>query len=222
MLSSAQKSDTDFPLKSYTIGEEIANGITHGVGTVLSIIGLILLVRLANEFGDVWWMVSFCIYGGSMILLYLTSTLYHSIQNPKVKYFFRILDHANIYLLIAGTYTPLLLVSLGGAWGWTMLILIWLIAIAGMSLTSLFMKRFQKFSVATYIFMGWIGIFVLYKLPEFMPITGLFWIGAGGLFYTIGVIFYVWKKLPYHHAIWHVFVLGGSACHYIAIFNYLT
>ncbi|RME46634.1 MAG: hypothetical protein D6796_08775 [Caldilineae bacterium] len=207
--------------KYYTLGEEIANGITHGIGTGLSIAGLTLLVALAALFGDVWRVVSFAIYGATLILAYLASTLYHSLQHPGAKRVFRVIDHASIYFLIAGTYTPFLLVSVRGAWGWTLLVLVWGLALVGAGLKIFFIHRFERLSVLAYILMGWLSVVVLKEVLFHMPLGGLILLAAGGVAYTGGVIFYAWQKLPYNHAIWHLFVLAGSICHYFAVFFYL-
>lgn len=207
--------------KKYTLGEEIANGITHGIGTALSVAGLTLLIALAALFGDVWQVVSFSIYGSSLIILYLASTLYHSVQNARVKQVLRKFDHISIYLLIAGTYTPFMLISLRGPWGWSLLGVIWALAIAGIVYKAFFINRFRKLSVALYVLMGWLCIVALHEMIVSIPTGGLIWLAIGGAFYTLGVIFYAWHKLPYNHAVWHLFVLGGSICHYFAIFFYL-
>ena len=205
----------------YTLGEEIANSITHGIGAGLSVAGLIVLVVLAVGHGDVWQIVSFSIYGSSLIILYLASTLYHSFQNPRVKRVFRIIDHASVHLLIAGTYTPFLLVSLRGAWGWTLLAIIWGLALLGIGFEALFIGRFRKISTLSYVLMGWLGVVALKQMLVSVPTGGLVWLAVGGVLYTVGVIFYVWRKLPYNHATWHLFVLAGSVCHYLAILLYL-
>jgi hemolysin III len=220
-MSHEQKPDTPKNPKLYSTGEEIANGITHGVGAGLSIAGLTLLVVLAAIYGDVWRVVSFSIYGGSMIILFLASTLYHSFQHPQAKRILRIIDHASIYLLIAGTYTPFLLVSMRGAWGWTLLVIVWGLALLGIGFQALFADRFRKLSLLTYILMGWLSVIILKEALVSIPIGGMLLVAIGGVVYTVGVIFYVWKKLPYSHAIWHVFVLGGSMCHYFAVLFYL-
>lgn len=213
--------DTFQNRKSYSLGEEIANGITHGVGAGLSIAGLTLLVVLAVLYGDVWRIVSFSIYGSTLIIMYLASTLYHSFQHPQAKRILRIIDHASIYLLIAGTYTPFLLVSMRGAWGWTLLVLVWGLALLGVGFKALFTHRFQKLSPMAYILMGWLSVIVLKEALVSIPTGGLLLVAIGGVIYTMGVIFYVWKKLPYNHAIWHVFVLAASTCHYFAVLLYL-
>lgn len=207
--------------KLYTLGEEIANSITHGIGAGLSVAGLIVLVVLATLYGDVWQIVSFSVYGSSLIVLYLVSTLYHSFQNPRVKRVFRIIDHASVRLLIAGTYTPFLLVSLRGAWGWTLLAIIWGLALLGMGFEAFLIGRFQRISTLSYVLMGWLGVVAVKQMLVSIPTGGLVWLAVGGVLYTVGVVFYAWRKLPYNHATWHLFVLAGSVCHYLAILLYL-
>jgi len=207
--------------KSYSLGEEIANSITHGVGAGLSVAGLTLLVVLAVLYGDGRRIVSFSIYGSTLIIMYLASTLYHSFQHPRVKQVFRIIDHASIYLLIAGTYTPFLLVGMRGNWGWTLLVVIWGLALLGIGFKALFTHRFQKLSTLAYVLMGWLCVIASREALNSIPTGALIWLAIGGVVYTVGVVFYAWKKLPYNHAIWHLFVLGGSACHYFAILLYL-
>jgi len=182
---------------------------------------LTLLVVLSVLYGDVWRIISFSIYGSTLILLYLASTLYHSFQHPRVKRIFRMIDHASVYLLIAGTYTPFLLVSLRGAWGWTLLVVIWGLALLGISFETLFIDRFRRLSTLAYVLMGWLGVIAAKEMLAIIPAGGLVLLAVGGVTYTAGVIFYVWRKLPYHHAIWHLFVIGGSICHYFAILLYL-
>lgn len=207
--------------KLYTLGEEIANAITHGIGTGLSIAGLTILVVLATLRADMWHIVSFSIYGATLIILYLSSTLYHSFQNVRVKQVFRVFDHASIYLLIAGTYTPFLLVTLRNRLGWILLGVIWALAAVGVVFKALFIRRFQKLTVAGYVAMGWLCVVAWRQMAAHIPTGGLVLLVAGGLCYTLGVLFYVWRKLPYNHAIWHLFVLSGSICHYLAILLYL-
>ncbi len=210
------------PTRIYSIGEEIMNGVTHGLGAALSIAGLTILVVLAVMSGNVRQIVGFSIYGASLIILYLASTLYHSFQKPEVKRVLKIIDHAAIYLLIAGTYTPFLLVGVQGAWGWTMLVLIWGLAILGISFKTLFIDRFQKLSVLGYVLMGWLSVLIIKSLLDTIAVGGLIWLAVGGAIYTIGVIFYSLKKIPYMHGVWHLFVLGGSICHYFAVLLYLA
>lgn len=210
------------PVQSpYTLGEEIANSITHGIGAGLSMAGTAVLIVLAALYGDVWRIVSFSIYGTALIILYLASTLYHSFRNPRLKAAFKIIDHASIYLLIAGTYTPFLLVSLRGTWGWVLFGIIWSLAFSGIVFKIFYINRFRKLSVLVYIFMGWLCVIAFKPMLANVPFGGLIWLAVGGLLYTTGVIFYVWRKLKYTHAIWHLFVLGGSICHYFSILFYL-
>jgi hemolysin III len=219
-MSRKKKPDTSNDPR-YSLGEEIANSVTHGIGAGLSVAGLTVLVVLAAIYGDVWRIVSFSIYGSTMIMVYLSSTLYHSFQHPQVKRILRIIDHASIYLLIAGTYTPFLLVSMRGAWGWTLLVIVWGLALLGVGFKAIFTHRFQKLSLLAYILMGWLSVIVLKEALVSIPVGGLLLVAIGGVIYTVGIIFYIWKKLPYNHAIWHLFVLGGSMCHYFAILFYV-
>lgn len=201
----------------YTLGEEIANGITHGIGAMLSVAGLTVLVVLAAIYGDTWRIVSFSIYGTSLVLLYTASTLYHAIQHPDAKRIFRIMDHAAIYLLIAGTYTPITLVNMRGPWGWSIFGFIWALAIIGIIFKTMYTGRYDNISTAAYVLMGWACLIGLKEMLVAIPPGGLAWLVAGGVCYTVGVIFYAWHKLPFNHAIWHLFVLGGSICHFFAI-----
>jgi hemolysin III len=207
--------------KNYTLGEEIANSITHGVGTLLSVVGLIILVSLAAMHGDVWRIVSFSLYGSTLIFLYLNSTLYHAITHKKAKHVFRILDHASIFLLIAGTYMPVLLVTIRGPWGWTLFGIILALAIIGIILKSVCINRFERLGIVIYILMGWFCMMAMHQLVQKMAFGGIVLLAAGGLVYTLGVVFYAWKRLPYNHMIWHLFVLAGSACHYFAFLFYV-
>jgi hemolysin III len=179
--------------------------------------GLTLLVALAAIYGDVWRVVSFSIYGSSLVLLYLASTLYHSIQYPKVKRILRIFDHSAIYLLIAGTYTPFTLVSMRGPWGWTLFCVVWGLALLGIAFKTVFIGRYEKLATAAYVLMGWLVVIAFKEMLLTIPPGGVIWLVVGGVIYTLGVLFYAWEKLPYNHAIWHLFVLGGSICHFFAI-----
>ena len=201
----------------YSVGEEIANSVTHGIGAGLSVAGLTLLVALAAIYGDVWRVVSFSIYGSSLVLLYLASTLSHSIQHPKVKRILRIFDHSAIYLLIAGTYTPFTLVSMRGPWGWTLFGVVWGLALLGIAFKTVFIGRYEKWATAAYVLMGWLVVIAFKEMLVTVPPGGIVWLVIGGVVYTLGVLFYAWEKLPYNHAIWHLFVLGGSICHFFAI-----
>ncbi len=222
MAAQSKTLDKQAPARLYSLGEEIAHSVTHGIGTGLSIAGLTILLVLAILYGDVYQIVSFSIYGAALIFLYLASTLYHSFQHPRVKQVFKVIDHSAIYLLIAGTYTPFLLVAIRGLWGWTLLVIVWGLAILGIGLKTLFINRFQKLSVLAYILLGWLSVAATKELLASMALGGLIWLAVGGVVYTVGVIFYAAKKIPYTHAVWHLFVLGGSICHYFAILLYLA
>jgi hemolysin III len=205
----------------FTPQEEVWNGITHGIGTGLAIAGLTVLVVLAAINGDSWRVVSFSIYGSTLVLLYLASTLYHSIQIPKVKRVLQVFDHAAIYLLIAGSYTPFLLVNMRGPLGWTLFGVVWGLAVLGIALRTIFVGRFEKLAVVGYVLMGWLMVVGFKELQMAIPPGGVTLIIAGGVTYTVGVIFFAWRKLPYNHAIWHLFVLGGSICHFFAMLFYV-
>ncbi len=201
--------------------EEVMNAVTHGIGTVLAIIGLVLLTIFAYLYGEIWHILSFSIYGMTLVLLYLASTLYHSFSNERLKYRFKILDHCAIYLLIAGTYTPFTLVPLHGVLGWTVFGIVWGLAILGIVLKVFFIGRFKVISTMCYLFMGWMMLLAIKPLIATVAAGGVMWLIVGGLFYTLGTVFYLWSKLPYHHAIWHLFVLAGSISHFVAVFFYV-
>jgi hemolysin III len=205
----------------YSIREEIANAVSHGIGVLLSIVALVMLIIHATLDGDVWHIVSVTIYGVSLVVLYLCSTLLHSITHRKIKDVFEILDHSAIYLLIAGSYTPFLLVTLRGTFGWSLLGVIWGLALIGIVLKLFYVKRFIVVSTLCYILMGWLIIIAIKPLYTHLPFAGIVWLVLGGLLYTFGSIFYVWRRIPYHHAIWHVFVLAGSTCHFFCILLYV-
>ncbi len=205
----------------FTLKEEVWNGITHGIGAGLSIAGLTLLVVLAAINGDSWRIVSFSIYGSTLVLLYLASTLYHSIQIPKVKRVLQVMDHAAIYLLIAGSYTPFLLVNMRGTLGWTLFGVVWGLAVLGIALRTIFVGRFEKLAVVGYLLMGWLMVVGFKEMQLAIPSGGMALIIAGGITYTVGVIFFAWRKLPYNHVIWHLFVMGGSMCHFFAMLFYV-
>lgn len=201
--------------------EEILNAVTHGFGATLSAAGLVALIVAACLYGNVWHRVSFSIYGTSLLLLYLASTLYHSFRNEKAKYVFKICDHAAIYLLIAGTYTPFCLVILHGTLGWTVFGTVWGLALVGIVQQILFVKRFKVFSTVCYIVMGWLIVFFIRPIAAALPVAGVCWLVAGGLLYTVGACFYLWRRLSFNHTIWHLFVLGGSLCHFVTIFCFV-
>lgn len=201
----------------YHAPEELANSIIHGVGLVLSIAGLAVLVGFASVFGDVWHIVSCSIYAATQILLYTASTLYHSISRPSAKHVLRLLDHSAIFLLIAGTYTPFLLVNLRGPWGWSLLLVVWTLAILGIFSQGFMLKAPRWVNAIPYVAMGWLVVVAVQPLIAAVAPGGLALLLAGGLAYTVGSVFYVWKRLPFNHAIWHGFVLLGSVLHFFAI-----
>ncbi|MDP3920725.1 MAG: hemolysin III family protein [Candidatus Omnitrophota bacterium] len=210
------------PQRTQTPGEEIANSITHGIGTALSVAALVILTVFAASTGDSWRIVSLSIYGATLIFLYLASTLYHGLSNDRAKRVFKILDHSSIYLLIAGTYTPVVLVSLRGPWGWTLFGLIWGIAVIGIVLEACRIEKLKFFSVLTYIAMGWLVVIALKPLTRSAPMGLIVWLLVGGLAYTLGTLFYRWYRLPFHHAIWHLFVMIGSAAHFFGLLFYIS
>lgn len=200
--------------------EEILNAVTHGIGTILSIVALCVMIVLYNDVST-WHLMSGAIYGGSLVLLYLASTLYHSFTNEKLKSLFKFFDHAAIYILIAGNYTPFALIPLHGDFGWTVFSVIWALAAIGILFQVFFVRRFKIFSTICYLLMGWFAVVMIEPLIASLPIEGIYWLLAGGLFYTVGSIFYLVKRIPYNHAIWHLFVLAGSAAHFVAVVNYV-
>lgn len=209
------------PIKFYNPLEEKINIITHAIGIALSIAALVLLVVFASLYGTVWHIVSFSIYGSSLVALYTASTFYHSIQNPKWRYRFNIVDHSAIYILIAGTYTPFTLVTLNGSVGWVLFGITWGIAAIGIIFKIFFTGKFDLVSTIAYVAMGWIVIFAIKPLMENLPTNGLIWLFLGGIFYTIGAIIYAIHKIKFNHAIFHVFVLLGSFSHFLAVFFYV-
>lgn len=209
------------PLPSYTLREEIASSITHGVGAVLAIAGLAVLVAFATLHGDAWHVVGCSIFGAALILCFTASTLYHSVQVERAKRLLRTLDHTAIFLLIAGTYTPFLLVNLRGPWGWSLFAVVWTLTLAGIALRLFLKGRLHGLVVSIYIAMGWIVVVAIRPMLEHVGTGGLVLLAAGGLAYTAGVAFYKWRRLPYNHAIWHGFVLAGSALHFFAVLFYV-
>jgi hemolysin III len=201
----------------YTSAEELANAATHGFGLALSIAGLATLVAWAVVRADAWTVTSAAIFGATLVLLYTTSTLYHSLPGEGRKRLLRKFDHAAIFLLIAGTYTPFLLVNLRGPWGWSLFGVIWALAVAGVVLKFWLAGRFKLGSTLLYLGMGWLIMIALRPMLRTVPEEALWLLLAGGLSYSAGTVFYLWKRLPYHHAVWHLFVLGGSVCHFFAV-----
>ena len=205
------------PNDSQSFREEIANSVIHGIGLALGVAALSILVVFACKRGTSWHIVSCSIYGSTLVLLYLSSTLYHSFQNPKAKKIFKRIDHCSIYLLIAGTYTPFTLVNLRGSWGWTLFGIIWGLAVFGILFKIFHTGKFRFVSTLVYLAMGWLIIIAIKPLFSSMSLTGFLWLLAGGLSYSFGVIFYAFDRISFFHAIWHLFVLGGSVCHFFAV-----
>ncbi|PSV42898.1 PAQR family membrane homeostasis protein TrhA [Photobacterium indicum] len=208
--------------QGYSVTEEIANSVSHGLGLIFGIVGLVLLLNQGNaENADFMSMASLSIYGSSIILLYLASTLYHAIPYERAKRALKTFDHSAIFLLIAGTYTPFLLISLRTPLAITLMSVIWGLAIIGIALKIIFVYRFKRLSLITYLTMGWLSVIVVYQLAISISTGGLVLLGLGGVIYSLGVFFYVNKRIPYNHAIWHMFVLGGTVCHFFAIYYYV-
>jgi hemolysin III len=212
----------DFPKsKDYAPIEEKFNIISHAIGLILSIFALVLLVVYANLHGDVWHIVSFSVFGGSLIALYAASTLYHSAKKPVLRSRLKILDHASIYVLIAGTYTPFALVTLHGSTGWVIFGVIWSLAFTGIILKLFFTGKYNLLSTLMYVLMGWVIIFAVKPLIESLPLKGFLWLLAGGIAYTIGAVLYSIKKIGFNHAIFHMLVLAGSFCQFMSVFFYV-
>jgi hemolysin III len=207
-------------LTRQTIGEEIANSITHGIAAACSVAALVILVVFAALRGNAWQIVSCAIFGVTLILLYLASTLYHALPQGRAKQVFRILDHASIYLLIAGTYTPFTLVTLRGPWGWSIFGVVWTLAVAGVVFQSLLIGRLPALSTTVYVLMGWVIVIAFRPLVHALPWGGVLWLAAGGLCYTAGVFFFA-SKTRFAHMVWHLFVIAGSLCHFFAVFLYV-
>ena len=205
----------------WSFGEELAHSITHGVGLLAAVAGLVVLTVLASATGDPWRITACAIYASTLVLLYAASTLYHSLSATKARAVLRVLDHSAIFLLIAGTYTPFALVSLRGPWGWTLLAIVWGLAVVGVTAKAVFGARWPVVSTAIYLAMGWTAVIAVKPIVTHVPPGAIAWLLAGGLAYTGGVVFYAWTRLRYSHAIWHLFVLAGSACHYIAVVLYV-
>ena len=207
-------------MKIQTKLEEKLNSISHAVGALLGIAGLVLLIVLQTNNAD-WGLFSVIVYGISIIALFTASTLYHVVRGEKLKYYFRIVDHIGIYFLIAGTYTPVLLITLEESLGWTLFWFVWGIASFGIILKLFFTGRFEIFSTLLYLVMGWLIVFDFYNLSEAIGSSGVLWFFAGGMFYTVGILFYAIKRIPYNHVIWHFFVLAGALCHFFMILFYV-
>jgi len=208
-------------ISQYNFLEEIFNSITHGIGAIVSIAGLVLLIVFSSIYGSLSHIISCTIFGFTLVLLYTASTLYHSFRKPNLKHVFKILDHSCIYILIAGTYTPFMLVTIRGDLGWGMFALVWSFTVIGILFKVFFVRRFKIISTIAYILMGWIIIFAIKPLFQALPVGGLVLLICGGLAYTSGTVFYAWDRLPFNHAIWHLFVLTGSVCHFFAVMFYV-
>lgn len=204
--------------QGYSFFEELVNSITHGLGALLSVVALTLMVVVAN---DAFEMTSAIVYGSSMVILFLASTLYHSVTHTPAKNVLKLLDHCAIYLLIAGTYTPFMLISLKGAWGYSILSVVWTLAVIGIYFKLVYKQRFPKISLVTYLAMGWLIIIAAPQMIANVATGGLILLASGGAAYSLGAVFYAFKKIPFNHAIWHVFVLAGSVCHFLAIYLYV-
>ncbi len=206
---------------TYTRREEVANAITHGIGAVLSMAALVILIVFASLKGTPWHIVSFTIFGSTMLILYSCSTLVHSFRDGKVKDLFEIFDHSAIYLFIAGTYTPFMLLAVKGVLGWSIFFTVWAMAILGCAFKAFFTKRFLFMSTIFYVLMGWLIVIAWGPLTASIATGGIVLLAAGGILYTLGTVFYVWRGFPFHHAVWHLFVLAGSVLHFFAVLFYL-
>lgn len=212
----------DFLRRKYTLGEELFNAITHGIGALLSVAGCVILLVRCHQLGDGVAVVSSAIYGTTLIILYTMSTLYHALANEKAKAVFRVFDHVTIYLLIAGTYTPYTLACLGGALGWTLFGIVWAAAIVGIVFSSISLRRFQKLSMICYIAMGWVILIAIKPLWQVIGTLPMVFLVIGGVLYMGGVLFYQMKESRYMHSIWHLFVIAGSIFQYFSILLALT
>jgi hemolysin III len=205
----------------YRLGDILANAITHGVGAAMALAGATYLIVESTR-GNAWLIVSCCIYATTLVLVYLCSTLYHSLVRTRARHVFHVLDHSAIYLLIAGTYTPFMLVSMRGAAGWTLLGVVWALAAAGIVFKSLAVGRFPAASATVYLLMGWCVVFAIRPLLHAISWHGMIWLIAGGAAYSLGILFFAYDRLRYFHALWHVFVLAGSVAHYFAVLLYVV
>ncbi|MFP4431017.1 MAG: PAQR family membrane homeostasis protein TrhA [Spirochaetaceae bacterium] len=206
-------------VRPYSRNEERANSITHGFGALMSLVGTVALTLRALETGDIRRIVTYPVFGVTMVLLYTASTLYHSRKSELSKARLKVLDHISIFYLIAGTYTPVTLVGMGGAWGWSIFAVVWTLALAGTVFKLFFTGRFPRVSTAIYVGMGWIVVVAVVPLIRSLSTDTLLWLLAGGLCYTGGVVFYAWRRLPFGHAVWHLFVIAGTASHFVAVMS---
>lgn len=209
-------------MREQSQGEEITNAIIHGVGAGLSIAALTTLLIFGSIYGNVWYIVSFAIYGTTLVLLYVSSTLYHSFPKGRWKNIFHVIDHSSIFLLIAGTYTPITLTALRGPWGWSLFGAIWALALTGIILKLVYFDRFKVVSLILYAAMGWLIVIAVRPLMDAVNHLSLMFLLLGGISYTAGITFYVWRRLKFSHAIWHLFVLAGSILHFFGVFYLLV
>ncbi len=221
MYNAADMKDAGLRLhRQPTVGEEVANSLSHGIGLVLAIVATPILIIAASRYGTVWNIVGVAVFAASMIALYFSSTLYHALRHEKAKRFFRLLDHGAIFLLIAGTYTPFTLGVMRGPWGWTLFGLIWGLAVVGLTIKAVFGTRYSWLSVVLYLTMGWLVVIAAPEVIQKVPLSGLAWIIAGGIAYTSGVAFYAAHRVRYAHFAWHLFVIAGTVCHFFAVLWY--
>lgn len=207
--------------REYSVGEEIANSVTHGVGAAMAVAGLAVLVAFAALRGNAWHIVGAAIFGATMVLMYTASTIYHAIPHLRAKKVLRILDHSAIYLLIAGTYTPFTLANLRGGWGWSLFGVVWGLAVAGIVFKALALNRLRILSVVFYLAMGWLVVVAAKPLVRSVEPGGVTLLILGGLAYSLGIGFFAWRRLPYGHAVWHLFVLTGTVLHFFAVLFYV-
>ncbi|MBW7883373.1 MAG: hemolysin III family protein [Caldilineaceae bacterium] len=208
-------------VKVYSVWEEVLNSVSHGIGIVFGAIALVLLILRAMQLHESQYMASAIIYGSSIILLFAASTLYHAIPHRGTKRVFRVIDHSAIYLLIAGTYTPFLLLTMSDAFGVVLMVIVWTLAVAGVIFKVFFVNRFHNLSLITYLGMGWLSLVAAYELATNLPARANALLLTGGLVYSLGTIFYRFKRIPFNHAIWHLFVLGGCVCHFLAVYYFV-
>lgn len=205
------------PVSGQTAAEELANWLSHLLGLLLGVVGTVVLVTFASLWGNAWHIVSFSVFGGSLVLLYSVSVLYHLTRHQRRKRLLQIIDHVAIFLLIGGSYTPFTLVTLNGSWGWSIFGVVWGLALAGIIIKIFFTGRFEVASTVAYIGLGWLVLIAIGPLVQALGTGGLVWLFLGGVSYTLGALFYLWERLPFNHAIWHLFVIGGAVCHFFAI-----
>ncbi len=206
----------------YTLGEEVLHSVTHGFGAALSLAGLVVLLILSILYGSKWHVISFAIYGVSLLALFLASTLYHGVQKPRLRPILRKVDHACIYLLIAGTYTPFVLISMRSSLGLTLLAIIWSMAVFGIVYKMFFIDKFVVITTLAFVVMGWLSVIAWREMVANIPPMRLTFLMIGGVLYTVGVIFYAMTKIRYTHAVWHLFILGAAACHFVAVLTLLN